>query len=216
MPRKVAEVLRPAQRIAAKAREVEGRTGTDLDVEDVEQEAAQDEGRQRIPDGGQGRDDLVRPAVLLDRGKHAERDRDDRGHEKGRSHELERRRDLLGDLLRDRPAVDERIAPRVGAERELPERGEPAEELLERRLVQAVQPDEVGDHLGRDAAGPEAVRGIARRGLDDDEGDDADPDEDRDRLEQSTQDVDRHRAELRSVSVRPVPGSLGPWPGKVA
>ena len=69
-----------------------------------------------------------------------------------RAHQLEGGRDLLEDLLADRPAVDERIAPGVVFEGELPEGGEPAHELLGERLVEPVEPDQVLDRLRRDAA----------------------------------------------------------------
>ena len=199
MPEEVEDVAVLAEAVLAEQREE-----VELHGERLLEHEAQPERRHGIADRLERRDDLVRPAVLPDRLQHADGDRDDDGHEQRHAGQPERGRDPGEDLVADREPVGERVAPGRVVERERPEVGEPLHELGRERLVQPVQADQVVDGLRAHPRRAELVHRRARGQVHDEERDHADPDDDRDRLEQAAKDVARHAvgSSLGSASIR--------------
>ena len=93
----------------------------------------------------------------------------------------------------------------------LEERGDPGEVLLRQRPVQAVRADERLDLLRWHARRAEAIGGVARRGVHDEEHDHRDADEDGDRLDDPAKQVLRHLAHyLAGHTGEEAKGHVGP------
>ena len=88
--------------------------------------------------------------------------------------------------------VVERIAPRRLVPGELEEGRDPLEVLLPDRSVEPVQPHQRLELFRPHTRRSEAVDGIARRELDDHEDEQRDPEHDRDRLDQAPDRVSQH------------------------
>ncbi len=131
---------------AQAARHAAEREDSEPDRADVKQERAEHEGRHRVADSGEGRHDLVGPAVLLDRGQHAEWYGDDDGQRQRCAHQQQRGRRALGDELEHRTPIGDAQAPGVRVP-DLDVIGDPADELLRQRLVEAVDLGQSIQHL---------------------------------------------------------------------
>jgi hypothetical protein len=114
-----------------------------VDAEQQDEQDAGEEGRQRKADEGQRAGDAVEPAVGLDGGQHAHRQRHQDGQHLRRADHRQRDRDALADQLVDVDAADEAEAPVA-----LEHAGQPAQVALPDRIVQAELRAQRHAHLG--------------------------------------------------------------------
>ena len=104
----------------------------ELHIEDQEQDQAEPEDGDRLPDEGKRGHDMVELRVLLDRREDADRDGDQQRHPPGDAHQDERVRQAIQDLLRHRALGGHRHAQVT-----LQHAAQPLAVLHGKRIVQA-------------------------------------------------------------------------------
>ena len=151
------------------------RRPAELIIEDVDQQQAGEEHRQRHAGGRDNSAGMIDPRALFDRGQNAERHGDDDRQDQAEQGEFGGSRQAAGDFGRHRPAGRQRIA-----EIAMREIVDVAHELFRQRPVEAEAFADVGDRLRRCRRTGEIDRRVARQHAGQKKGDDHDPDQGRD------------------------------------
>src|SRR6266516_4093163 len=166
----------------------DARQPVEPDGEDVLEDQAEEEDRDRDPEQRRDQARVVEQRPVLLRGEEPERDAEaDREHHRGQR-ELDRRREPVLDLERDWPeGLD------AGAEVEVAYRLDEVAPVLDvERLVEPELKPELGDGPRRRPLTEQCLRGRSREQADPDEDEERDPEQDRDEQEQSADDEAKH------------------------
>ena len=150
---------------------------------------------QRDAPEGEDADYVVDPGVLAQRGRHAQRNPDDKGDSDAHEAQLQRHRQALQELGPDAAAADVGLAPVEGDHVDEPGAVLPPEGPVEAQLRAKGCPLGIRASLGglgAGAAGRDDVGGVARGGPQRGEDGDGDEQQGKQALKQASEHVDAH------------------------
>jgi len=185
------------------------------DGEDVDPGKAQNERRRAGHGHRHTGQRVVQPRVLPERGEDPEGDADQDGDADGRSHQRERRRDALDDLVAHRAVRLDRIA-QVALDRAAePHHVADGDRLVEpERRTTLLEALWVALELRQHLRVEPREEWVARRERERHEADDRDAEQDRERDQDASDDECAHPA-ASATARRPADGHLGPGTGQV-